>query len=236
MDSSSSANFRARWLTPINPFLKIGLSLVLILLALVLKQTLAVGVLVGGLLLLLTQLKIRPLVLLYSLFSLALFVLASAWLLEDWPLAIFSGLRLLAILLPAPVLALTTPPADLIRALQATPLPSFLTLSLMLLWRFFPLMQQELERIWEANLLRGVDLRYRPRRWFSGIILPLVFQMVAYADDVTIGLQTRGYDPNQPRSSSKPMGWRWFDSLFCLIALLWSGIVVYLEWFAVGQS
>ena len=236
MDSSSPTNLHTSWLTPINPFLKIGLSLVLVLLALALKQTAAMVVLVGGLLLLLTQLRIRPLVFLYGLFTLALFVLASAWLMGDWPSAIFSGLRLLAILLPAPVLALTTPPADLIRALQATRLPSFLTLSLMLLWRFFPLMHQELERIWEANLLRGIDLRHRPGQWFSGLIVPLVFQMVVYADDVTIGLQTRGYDPNQPRSSSKPVRWRWFDSLFCSIALLWLGIVVYLEWFSAGRG
>ena len=226
--------FHASWLTPVNPFLKIGLSVVLVLLALALRQTLAMGVLVGGLLLLFSQLPIRPLVVIYGLFTLTLFVLASAWLLGDWTSAIFSGLRLLAILLPAPVLALTTPPADLIRALQVTRLPSFLILSLMLLWRFFPLMQQELERIWDANLLRGIDLRYRPGQWFSGLIVPLVFQMVTYADDVTIGLQTRGYDPNQPRSSSKPVRWQWFDSVFCSIALLWLGIVVYLEWFSTG--
>jgi energy-coupling factor transport system permease protein len=222
------------WLTPVNPFLKIGLSFGLIVLALVLKQTPAVIALVAGLLLLLTQLRIRPLILGYSLFTLGLFVLASAWLLGDWPKAILSGLRLLAILLPAPVLALTTPPVDLIRALQVAKLPSFLTLSLMLLWRFFPLMQQELERIWEANLLRGIDLRYHSGQWFSGLIVPLVFQMVAYADDVTIGLQTRGYDPQQPRSCSQPVHWQRFDSVFCMAALLWIGLISYLEWFVTG--
>ncbi len=221
---------RFSFLTPINPFLKIGLSFLLVILALVLKQTTAMVVLVAGLLLLLTQLRIRPLLLGYSLFMLAIFTLSSVWLLGDWPKAVFSTLRLLAILLPAPVLALTTPPSDLIRALQMTRLPSFLTLSLMLIWRFFPLMLQEVERIWEANLLRGIDLRRRPRQWFSGLMVPLVFQIVAYADDVTIGLQTRGYDPDEPRSCSQPVRWQGWDSLFALGALLWVSLIAYLEW------
>lgn len=217
-------------LSQINPWLKIGLSCILISLALVLKQLEAMLALVGGVMLLLPQIKVRPFVLIYALVSLGVFALSSALLLGDGPKAVFSTLRLLAILLPAPVLALTTPPAQLIRALQATKLPSFLTLSLMLIWRFFPLMQQELQRIWEANQLRGVDLRRRPGLWFSGLMVPLVFQMVAYADDVTIGLQTRGYSPTEPRSNSQPQHWRWSDSLFCGASLLWLTAIASLEW------
>ena len=217
-------------LRPINPFLKIGLSLVLIILALLLKQILAMVVLVGGILLLLTQLKLRPLLLLYGLFLMAGFVLSSALLVGDDPRSLITALRLLAILLPTPVLALTTPPSDLIRALQATQLPSFIVLSLMLIWRFFPLMQQEIQRIWDANQLRGVDLRWRPGQWFSGLMVPLIFQMVAYADEVAIGLQTRGYSPTVPRSNSKPMRWQWADTWFCLMALLWVGSIAVLEW------
>lgn len=221
---------RRNVLSQINPFLKMGLSLVLIGLVLFLKQTPAMFTLVGGLLLLLSQIRIRLSLLLYVLLSLAVFTLSSAWLLGDWPKAIFSTLRLLAILLPAPALALSTPPADLIRALQAARLPSFLTLSLMLIWRFFPLMQEELQRIWDANRLRGIDLSRRPRQWFAGLMVPLIFQMVTYADEVTIGLQTRGYSPAVPRSTSKPIRWQFIDTLFCLLALCWLGLIGYLEW------
>ena len=207
-----------------------GLSLGFIGLALFLKSIPAMAALVGGLLLLLSQLRVRPLLLLYGGLTLALFILFSAWLLGDWSRAAFSALRLLAILLPAPVLALTTPPTDLIRALQAARLPSFLTLSLMLIWRFFPLMQQEVQRIWEANQLRGINLSRRPEKLFAGLMTPLVFQMVAYADEVTIGLQTRGYSPTAPRSNSKPSRWRMADSFFCIGALLWLSLIGYLEW------
>ncbi len=217
-------------LTSINPFLKIGLSFGLMGLALILTQLSAMMLLVIGLLLLLTQLRVPLGALLYGLLMLMLFAVSSGWLLGDWSKAVFSTLRLLAIVLPAPVLALTTPPANLISALQVMKLPSFLTLSLMLIWRFVPLMQLELQRIWEANQLRGIDLRRRPRQWFAGLIVPLIFQMVTYADDVTIGLQTRGYDPDAPRSCSAPLRWQQADTFFSLVVLLWIGGVCYLEW------
>lgn len=218
-----------RFLGRVNPFLKMGLSFVLISLGLFLKHISAMMVLVGGLLVLLCQLRVRPFLLLYGVLMLTGFALTSTWLLGDLAKALLSTLRLLTILLPAPVLALTTPPADLIRALQIARLPSFLTLSLMLIWRFFPLMQQELQRIWEANQLRGIDLSRRPRQWFSGLIVPLVFQMVAYADEVTIGLQTRGYSPTAPRSCSKPIRWQPIDTLFCLLVSGWLGVIGALE-------
>ncbi len=230
MPTSRQASISRTSLSRTNPFLKIGLSFALITLALFLKQIPSMLALVGGVLLLLLQFRVRPAVLLYCLLTLTVFALSSTWLLGDGVKAIFSTLRLLAIVLPAPVLALSTPPADLIRALQATRLPSFLTLSLMLLWRFFPLMQQELQHILEANQLRGVDLRYHPRQWFSGLLVPLIFQMVTYADEVTIGLQTRGYSPHAPRSNSKPIRWHRTDTLFCLIAGLWFGLICSLEW------
>ncbi|NET61801.1 MAG: energy-coupling factor transporter transmembrane protein EcfT [Symploca sp. SIO2E6] len=229
MQTSKRSQPQHNLLTPINPFLKMGLSFLLITLALFLKDIVAMLVLVGGLLLLLTQVKVRPALLLHALISLTIFTLSSAWLLGDWPKAALSTLRLLAILLPAPVLALTTPPADLIRSLQVVRLPSFLTLSLMLIWRFFPLIQQEMQRIWEANQLRGINLSRQPAKWFSGLIVPLVFQMVTYADEVTIGLQTRGYSPTAPRSNSKPLRWQLRDTLFCVGTLLWLSLMVYLE-------
>ena len=147
MPTSRRVPLSRTFLSRTNPFLKMGLSFALITLALFLKQIPSMVALVGGVLLLLLQFRVRPAVLLYCLLTLTVFALSSTWLLGDGVKAIFSTLRLLAIVLPAPVLALSTPPADLIRALQATRLPSFLTLSLILLWRFFPLMQQELQHI-----------------------------------------------------------------------------------------
>lgn len=86
----------------------------------------------------------------------------------------------------------------------------------MLTWRFLPLMQREAFRIIEANQLRGIDLSRQPRYVVSGLFIPLIFRIVSYADEVAIGLETRGYDPDSPRSMSQPLTWSFPDTLLIL--------------------
>lgn len=218
-------------LTSINPVLKMGVCVVLISFALLLHQIDAIALLVGTLMIfLLYEIPLSLHYLALGAIALGLFTLFSTWFLGDLEKTIFSALRLLAISLPAPLLAGTTRPATLIRALQATRLPGFLVLSLMLIWRFLPIMQQETQRIVEANQLRGINLARRPCQWFAGLFMPLIFQIVAYADDVTIGLQTRGYDPATPRSNSQPLTWSFQDSVFGIGVFLLLIGVSYLEW------
>jgi energy-coupling factor transport system permease protein len=216
----------------INPLLKVVVCLSITIVALPLHQINALALLVCSLLLLsLTTVRLPLKVWGYLAIVLTIGVLLAA-LLRDRDIAILSVLRLLAIALPAPLLASNTAPSDLVRALQAVRLPGFLVLSIMLIWRFMPLMQQEVHRIIEANQLRGVNLTRQPRQWFSGLFLPLIFRMVAYADEVTIGLETRGYDPIAPRSNSHPLKWRTADTLFAVGAVVLLGTVGYIEWIA----
>lgn len=224
---------RTGFLSTINPLLKIGLSIVLTALAFVFKAVWANLLLVAVLLVLtFTSLRVRPSQVLGFAAFLIFFTVLSGLLSGNWGYASLGGVRLLVLLLPAPLLAATTPPADLVRAFQAVRLPAFLVLSLMLSWRFLPLIQQEAQRIVEANALRGVDLARQPQRWFSGLFTPLIFRMVSFADEVSIGLETRGYDPAAPRSTSRPLRWRRGDSLFVCGTLLWLAAVGYLEWTA----
>lgn len=218
-------------LTRINPLIKLGACFSLITLTLFLDQLASLGWLTTVLLgLLLWQVRVPCL---WGLrVGLALLVLwsLSAWLLGSSTEALHSLFRLLAILLPAPILAGTTVPMAMLRSLQTVKLPGYLSLSLMLIWRFLPLMQREAQRILEANRLRGVRLSRRPGQWFSGLLVPLIFQTVTYADEVTIGLQTRGYDPTSPRSQVQPLRWTRSDTGFCLgLGLLVSTLIV-LEW------
>ncbi|MGA7936736.1 MAG: energy-coupling factor transporter transmembrane component T [Kovacikia sp.] len=217
-------------MSQVNPLLKIILCLFLISIGLILHRIEAIALLTGILLLLLlVSGPINWKVLVYALISLALFMAFSTWL-RDFDTSLLSALRLIAILLPAPLLASTTSPSDLVRALQAVRLPNFIVLSLMLIWRFLPLIQQEVQRIIESNWLRGVDLARQPTHWFSGLFMPLIFRIVAYADDVTVGLETRGYDPAAPRSNSHPLRWRKHDTLFAVGTGAILVGVGYIEW------
>ncbi len=226
----NSKRSRPSRLQHINPLLKVMVCLSITIVALPLHQLAALALLVGSLLLLaLVTVRLSLKVWGYIAIVLTIGIVLSA-LLRDLDIALLSVLRLLAIALPAPLLASTTAPSDLIRALQAVRLPGFLVLSIMLIWRFMPLMQQEVQRIIEANQLRGVHLTRQPQQWFPGLFLPLIFRMVSYADEVTIGLETRGYDPIAPRSNSNPLKWQHTDTLFSVVAVVLLGTVGYIEW------
>lgn len=218
--------FSRKFLFTVNPLLKIAVSLAILTIALSLKSLNAIAVLVAVLLvLLLTSVQISLRNIFAATIAFLVFTAFATFTLRNWQLAAFYSLRFLAILLPAPVFTLTTSPTDLVRALQAIKLPSFLVLSLMLTWRFLPVIQQETQRILEANQLRGVDISRQPHRWFAGLFVPLVFRIVSYADEVTIGLETRGYDPDAVRTISQPLTWRFQDTTFAIATLLGFGII-----------
>ena len=217
------------WLWRVNPLLKIALSIVAVSMAFALQDLAAAGLLVGVLLVLLLTVGLSWRMWLGGAIALLVFT-ALTWLLRDWPSAILNSLRLLAILLPGPIFSLTTSPAELTRALQAIKLPSFLVLSLTLVWRFLPVVQQEAQRIIEANQLRGVALSRRPGQWFPGLFVPLIFRIVSYADEVTVGLETRSYDPSARRSVGQPLRWRRGDTAVAIAAIAVLGTVGYLQW------
>ena len=217
------------WLWRVNPLLKIVLSIVAVSIAFALQNLAAAALLVGVMLIVLAMVKMSWRIWLGGAIALLLFT-ALTWLLRDWPSAILNTLRLLAILLPGPIFSLTTSPAELTRALQAVKLPSFLILSLTLVWRFLPVVQQEAQRIIEANQLRGIDLSRRPGQWFPGLFVPLIFRIVSYADEVTVGLETRSYDPSARRSVGQPLRWRRLDTAVAISAATTVGAVGYLQW------
>ncbi|GAB4194439.1 MAG: energy-coupling factor transporter transmembrane component T [Coleofasciculaceae cyanobacterium] len=221
-----------RFPSQINPLLKIVLCLTIISVALLLHDIWAIALLVVPLLVLLPlSVRINLKILGYVVLTLVAFLAISAGL-RDLHTALLSALRLIAMLLPAPLLASTTSPSDLVRAFQAIRLPNFIVLSLILTWRFLPLIQQEAQRIIEANWLRGVNVARQPTQWFSGLFLPLIFRVVTYADEVTVGLETRGYDPAAPRSNSQPLRWYLKDTIVTVSAALLLVVVGYLEWIA----
>ena len=219
-----------RFPSQINPLLKIVLCLTIISVALLLHDIWAIALLVVPLLVLLPfSVRINLKMVGYIALSLVAFLAISAGL-RDFHTALLSALRLIAMLLPAPLLASTTSPSDLVRAFQAIRLPNFIVLSLILTWRFLPLIQQEAQRIIEANWLRGVNVARQPTQWFPGLFLPLIFRIVAYADEVTVGLETRGYDPAAPRSNSQPLRWHLKDTIVAVSATLLLVVVGHLEW------
>lgn len=129
---------------------------------------------------------------------LALVALGNLWASANPAEAAKYSLRFAIFVLGVPVCAATTPPQELARALAQWRLPAPLVISLLLVWRFFPVMREEVQEVRQANLLRGKGPK--GQAWYRGFLLPLSFILLEYSDRVALALELRAFDPAQPRT------------------------------------
>lgn len=128
------------------------------------------------------------------------------------------------VLLGVPVCAATTSPQQLARALARWGLPPALVVSLLLVWRFFPVLQEEVREIREANRLRGSGRR---QEWYRGVLVPLAFVVLEYAERLSLALELRAFDPAAPRTWYRLPRLSWLDGLFAggaVMVLLAAGL------------
>ncbi|MCU0587921.1 MAG: energy-coupling factor transporter transmembrane protein EcfT [Syntrophobacteraceae bacterium] len=186
----------------LHPLVKTGAGAAFSMLALVLKNPISLGIV---LMFLLCVLKLARLELgarrwlgFLAFVSVVSFFnsLASD---STWSAASYT-LRLMVFMMAVPVFALTTAPQDMVRALSGLRLPPGVMVSLLLVWRFFPVVAGDAREILEAGLLREDRGRGRVTRWYRGFVVPLTFCIVDYADRLPLALELRGFDPCRTRT------------------------------------
>lgn len=113
-----------------------------------------------------------------------------------------TALRLFIFMGTSFAMMMTTDPAHLMRAMRRLPLPSGMILGLMVMWRCLPFLSKELASIRLACRLEGVRLRpWNVGVCFRYLLLPLIFAMMGFADDVSLALSSRGISLDKPRLS-----------------------------------
>ena len=114
----------------------------------------------------------------------------------DWVLGLETVLRILALLLFAVLVTLTTKLSDMIDVLERAfrPMaylginPSKASMMLSMVIRFIPLMMREAQEILEAQRARGLD------RNAIAVLVPLLIKTLKMADDLSDAIDARGYD------------------------------------------
>jgi len=193
----------------------------------------------------------RSLALLLSFFLLTLIVARISWSIKQWASAIvFLGvltglnfwassdpshaaaysLRLAVFITGIPVLAATTAPQEMSRALSRLPLPPGLVVAVVLVWRFFPMMAAEVREMRQAALLRGRQGRSRQNAFFRGFVVPMAFCMVEYSDRVALTLELRGFSPRAARSCYNPPTIGLNDGLYIGLAAITAAMAALLQW------
>lgn len=197
----------------LHPLAKVGVASLFTVAALMLGDPRSLGLLLLFFLTLLPLSRYRPRAgsLLWAALFLALVAAGNYWASQDTGEAAKYSLRLAVVLMGVPVCAVTTPPQELARALARFHLPPALVVSLLLVWRFFPLLKEEVREIREANLLRGPGPR---REWYRGVLVPLAFVLMEYTERLSLALELRAFDPAAPRTWYRLPRLGWQDGLF----------------------
>lgn len=103
------------------------------------------------------------------------------------------ALRLFIFVGTSAALMLSTDPAHLLRSLRRLPLPAGMLLGLSVMWRSLPVLRREASAISQACRLEGVRLGiFRPNAVFRYLLVPLIFSLTAFADDLALSLVSRG--------------------------------------------
>ena len=217
----------------LHPFSKMGAGFGLSALALCLDSPAALAVLLAFCFSVLAAAKIRlrPRQLCSLLIFFALFSGVNLLINHDPVHAATYSLRFAVFLTAMPLLSLTTDPQQMTRALAATPLPSGLSMALLLVWRFFPLLAADARQMRQAALLRGGAAGSGFfQRLHRGLLVPLAFSVIEYADRVTLALELRGFSPAAERTCAKPPQAGREDMLFLLLASSAACAAVWLQW------
>ena len=147
--------------------------------------------------------------------------------------AVRIGGQLTLFILLSSILTLTTSPLELLRGLEkfGDPLArlripvSDLCLAMLLCIRFLPILGQEAERILEAQRARGVDLNsgtWRNRlEKFHGIFLPLLYNVLGRAEELTTAMAVRGYGQAGKKQTLKHMRLSTVDCLGLVVIVSW---------------
>lgn len=146
------------------------------------------------------------------------------------------------------ILTGTTTPIDLTYAFEwyLTPLKVFkfpvqvLAMVLSLALRFIPTLLIEANRIMKAQKSRGVDYNRgfisKKIKSISTLIVPLLISCFSIANDLSLAMDARGYDPYKKRSRYKELKFGFKDGFAIILTLGLLGLFIYLSVLMNGQN
>ncbi|BBO89138.1 energy-coupling factor transporter transmembrane component T family protein [Desulfosarcina ovata] len=149
---------------------------------------------------------------------------------DDHAHALAYCLRLAVFMAAVPVMAATTAPQEMVRALTRVHLPPGLIVSLLLVWRFFPVMAAEVREMRQAALLRGRRMGGVWMRFYRGSMVPLAFAVVEYSDKIALALEIRGFNPGARRSCYALPRFKRGDAVYLALAAVVCLLAAGIQW------
>lgn len=152
--------------------------------------------------------------------------------------ALFIVLRVLAVIMFATTLTLTTKPMDLASAIEwyLKPLelfklkPSILAMMISIALRFIPTLFNETSKILKAQASRGVDFKegklHEQIKQIISLLVPMFVISFKRAIDLTNAMEARGYIPGEKRTKLLKLTFKFKDLVaFILIIAMFSFVI-----------
>lgn len=170
----------------------------------------AAALLLVGLFYPLAGIPLRMMVLqLKPLLWILLLLFAVQWWLVSWQSATVVALRLMALMLAASLVTLTTRVSEMVDALEKGLFwlrflrinPAKVSMALSLALRFIPVLAAITAEVREAQRARGLE------RSIIAVAIPVLVRTLKMADDIAAALDARAYDPHasRPQAADKPL-------------------------------
>lgn len=123
---------------------------------------------------------------------------------------------------------------DFVTALNNMKVPTGITISLAVMFRYLPTVKQELKSITNTMKLRNININFKnmithPFRTIEYVIVPLILRTLVIADQLSASVMTRGFELEGHRSSYRTVKIQIKDITILVIvfALLIIGDIIY---------
>jgi energy-coupling factor transport system permease protein len=122
-------------------------------------------------------------------------VLGVALLALGWREAVLLSLRLVILFTVSFLLFQAVPAEEMGPALTRLGAPPWFSFVLTTALRYVPLLGVRVRHVMDAQRSRGIDLRPRPgnARNLSALVVPVIIQSFALADDLAVAMESRGF-------------------------------------------
>ncbi len=132
------------------------------------------------------------------------------------------------------VLVVTIDATGLARSLTQVGSPRWLSLGFLITVRFIPVLKEEIQRIREAMMVRGVNPKKAGLQiTYRAFVLPLIIRLIKISDTLAVSLETRGFSTEVKGTIYRPLHWSVkdcfvsFGFIICIIS------VVFIQWIGI---
>ena len=115
----------------------------------------------------------------------------------------------------------TTTAGEFVAAMEKMHIPNGFTISVAVIFRFFPTLMEEWRAISDAMKMRGVGLFSRKAgKYLEYKLVPMLMCSVGIGDELSAAALTRGLDSECVRTSIHKVRLRWQDIVLLLVCLI----------------